>query len=226
MKTILNLILTLSCFCVSPLFAQLDKVEKYYLEIEKSSKDTPPTLTFIQEDMQLVEDYSKLSQIILIRHGEPALDKKGWRKRKQAMQFVKDYDSVGIYPPAFIPLRLEDSELGVIHTSSINRSISTSEQVFSLQGIQAPSPMFREFERKIISFPNIKLPLKLWLGVSRISWLMGLNDKGIECFRDARSRAKEATEFLEHDAETNSKTLLVSHGLLNHFLVKYLKKNG
>jgi len=215
------------CFATaSPLFAQLGKLEDHYQAIEKKAKHTPQTLQFIQEDMELVEGYSKLSQIVLLRHGEPALNKKGWRKRKQAVQFTKDYDSVGIYTPEFIPLKLQLNELEVIYTSSINRSISTAQQVFDLMEIQVPEPMFREFERKIISFPNIKLPLKLWLGMSRISWLMGLNDKGIEKFSEARNRAREAAIFLEKDAFRNGKTLLVSHGLLNHYLVKYLKKNG
>ncbi|MEM7107686.1 MAG: histidine phosphatase family protein, partial [Bacteroidota bacterium] len=168
----------------------------------------------------------ELSQIILLRHGEPALNKKGSRKRKEAIQFIKEYDSVGIYPPEFIPVVIEPGELSVINTSSIPRSIATAELVFNQKDLQRPDSLFREFERKIFAFPNVKLGLKFWLTGSRILWFLGFNKKGIESFSKAKARAKAAAVLLEKDAAKNGKTILVSHGLLNHYLVKYLKKNG
>ncbi|MEL6558143.1 MAG: histidine phosphatase family protein [Bacteroidota bacterium] len=216
-------LLLLSSFTAT---AQLEKVESFYSAMQKLAKEEGQTLRFVNADDGLVEDFSQLSQIILLRHGEPALNKKGWRKRKEAMQFVKDYDSVGIYKPAFVPIVLSKNELSVIHTSSINRSIATANKVLGLQDIQKPQPLFREFERKIFSFFNIKLPLKWWLTGSRVFWFMGMNKRGIESFGEAKKRAQKAALFLEEDAMQNGKTLLVSHGLLNHYLVKYLKKNG
>ena len=176
--------------------------------------------------MGLVADYAQLSQIMLLRHGEPALNKKGWRKRKEAIRFIKDYDSVDIYTPEFVPVVIAPDELGVIHTSSIPRSISTAVLVFNREDLQRPDSLFREFERKIFSFPNIKLGLKCWLTTSRVLWFMGLNKKGIEGFAKAKARARSGVKFLEKDALKNGKTLLVSHGLINHYLAKYLKKNG
>jgi hypothetical protein len=41
---------------------------------------------------------SNRSQIILIRHGEPDLDKKGCRTRDEVIQFMKAYASVGVVP--------------------------------------------------------------------------------------------------------------------------------
>ncbi|MEM6738143.1 MAG: histidine phosphatase family protein [Bacteroidota bacterium] len=206
--------------------AQLEKVMDHYEVLEKKSKLDPQKIKFINNEMNLVEDYSKLSQIILLRHGEPALHKKGWRKRKEAKEFIRDYDSVGVYPPEYIPLELQYKELQVLYTSSLNRSISTAQQLFEQQDKQMADAQFREFERKIFSFFNIKLPLKWWLTGSRVLWFMGLNKKGIESFSEAKARAKDAASFLETDAAKNGKTLLVSHGLINHYLVKYLKKTG
>lgn len=183
-------------------------------------------IEFVKQDMKLVEDYDKLSQIILLRHGEPALNKKGWRKRKEAIQFVRAYDSVGVYPPAFTPVCLTSNELPTIYTSSLNRSISTAKQVFQEEQVQVSDSLFREFERKIFAFPNIKLPLNWWLVGSRVFWFMGLNKKGVESFSQAKKRARLAAAFLQKDALANGKTLLVSHGLLNHYLVKYLEKEG
>ncbi len=206
--------------------AQLKAVKHHYDSIQKLHKKDLQTIRFISEEMNLVEDYSKLSQIILLRHGEPALNKKGRRKRKEAMQYILDYDSVGIYAPGFVPVEINSDELKVIHTSSIPRSISTAKLVFDREDLQRPDSLFREFERKIFRFPNMRLGLKFWLTGSRVLWFMGLNKKDIESFSKAKARARLGVKFLEEDARKNGKALLVSHGLLNHYLVKYLKKNG
>ncbi|WP_185154148.1 histidine phosphatase family protein [Fulvivirga sp. M361] len=205
--------------------AQTEHIAQYYNRLQKESKREPQTIRFVEGSVGLVDDHTKLSQILLLRHGEPALDKKG-RRRQEAIKYIHDYDSVGVYSPGYIPVKLLSDELQVIHTSTIARSISTARLVFNQEDIQRPDALFREFERKIFSFPNIKLPLSWWLTGSRLLWFMGFNKKGIESFSQAKARAKSAALFLEKDALENGKTLLVSHGLLNHYLVKYLKKNG
>ena len=222
--SVLAILLSLSPFttCLS----QSSSIEAYYKKLEKQSKTSPQTIHFVPDSLVAIERSDNIAQIILLRHGEPALNKKGWRKRREAIAYIQAYDSVPVYPPEFIPVRLGDDELNVIYTSSINRAISTANQVFNREELQIPNPLFREFERKIFGFPNIKLPLKWWLTGSRILWFMGLNKKGIESFGEAKQRANEAATVLEEDALMKGKTLLVSHGMLNHFLVKYLKKNG
>ncbi|WP_462248459.1 histidine phosphatase family protein [Ekhidna sp.] len=206
-------------------FAQLEKIKAHYQALEDQEKISV-TVEFIKEEMELVEDFSRLKQIILLRHGEPALEKRGWRKRKDAINFVYSYDTVGVYPPEFNPLQLENNEIDIIFTSSLNRSISTANQLFNTHPDKQADSIYREFERKIFTFFNIKLPLKWWTTGSRIFWVMGLNKKGIESFSEAKHRARIATATLDNHAIENGKTLLVSHGLLNHYLVKYLKKNG
>lgn len=207
-------------------YGQLEKVEAYYKQLKKESKPEPVTLRFVQANNNLVEDYAQLSQIILIRHGEPALEKRGWKERGEAMQYIKDYDSVGVYPPSFIPLEIQPGELTVIHTSNVNRAVSTAEQVFEQKELFRPDTMFREFERKIFSFLNIRVPIKFWLAGSRVLWFMGVNDRGIESSAEARNRAQQAAAFLEQDALQHGKSLLVSHGLLNRYLEKYLNQRG
>ncbi len=206
--------------------AQFESLEAHYKKLKKQSEEKPVAIQFVQEEMGLLEDYDNLNQIILLRHGEPALNKKGWRKRKEAVSFIIEYDSVGVYPPGYIPIKIRSNEIEVIFTSTLNRSISTAEQLFQRPEDQRADAIFREFERKIFSFPNIKLPLNWWLTGSRVFWFMGLNKKGIESFSEAKLRAKGAVAFLEKNTYENGKTLLVSHGLLNHYLAKYLMKNG
>lgn len=225
-KCIITLITLLMIVCSDGLLAQVKAIKRYYDSKVAEADSSKITIGFIQRDQGLVFDYSKLSQIILLRHGEPALIKDGRRRRPEAKKYIKDYDSVGIYPPTFTPVTLEDDDVEKIYTSNIQRSIATAKAVFEREDIQVPNVLFREFERKIVGMPNIKMPLKWWLRGSRILWFMGFNKKDIESFREARERAQTAADFLANDAKKEGKTLLVSHGLLNHFIVKYLKEEG
>lgn len=206
--------------------AQLEKVKDYYKKLEIQQKDNPVELQFINKEMDLVKDFSKLTQIVLLRHAEPALEKNGWRNRKDAIQFVFDYDSVGVFQTDYKSFRIQENELNKIYTSSLNRSIHTAMQLFDREDIQISDTLFREFERKILAFPNVKLPLKSWLTTSRVLWVLGLNRKGIESFSKAKLRACVAADFLEKDALKEGKTLLVAHGFFNHYLAKCLVKNG
>jgi hypothetical protein len=189
------LLITMCYFLALQSNAQAEKIEAYFEALKEDKKHPETTISFVQEEMGLVEDYSKLAQIILVRHGEPALNKTRRRNRKEAVQFAKDYDSVGIYAPAFIPVTITADELKVIHTSSINRSISTAQKVFNREDLQQPDTLFREFERKIFPFPNIRLRTKWWNIGSRILWFLGVNKKGVESFSNAKKRVRASSRF-------------------------------
>jgi len=166
--------------------AQFENIKAHYKDLQMASPNEPVTIQFVQEEMRLLENYTELSQIILLRHGEPELDKGGWRKRKEAIKFIKDYDSVGVYSPGYLPVKLHPDEIDIIFTSTLNRSVSTADQLFKNFESQQAHAIFREFERKIFSFPNVKLPLKWWLTSSRVFWLMGFNKKALRVFRKLR----------------------------------------
>ncbi|MEM6644204.1 MAG: histidine phosphatase family protein [Bacteroidota bacterium] len=207
-------------------YAQLEELKAHYQELEKKSKKQWVNLQFADETILPQKDLKNLQQIVLIRHGEPALKKEGWRTRKKAMKFLQAYDAAEVYEPAVDPFLLRPGDVDTIFTSTLNRSISTAAYLFDNDQASKSTPIFREFERKIFVFPNIILPLNWWLVSSRLLWFAGLNDNGIESFRDAKCRARVAVRLLEENAQRNGKTILVSHGLLNHFLSKFLKENG
>jgi broad specificity phosphatase PhoE len=210
-------------FC-APVSAQIKAIKAYYSKADKEAVQRG--IAFIQPEMQLLASYEELQQIILIRHGEPALNKSGWFNRKEAIQFIKDYDAVGVEPLSFVPLVIEAHERPVVHTSTLNRAMHTARLVFGDEIPYQEEALFREFERKIIEFPNISLPLKFWLNCSRIVWFLGGNDQNIESFREAKERAKQASERLTESAMKETKVVLVAHGLLNRYLIKKLKKEG
>ncbi len=167
-----------------------------------------------------------IDQVVLIRHGKPNLSKKGWFNRDKAKKYVHDYDSVPIIPFQQMPVCMQDIPTDTIYSSSIPRASSTAHLIFGDEYEIVEDYRFREFERKIMNFCNMKLPLGFWTTFSRGLWLMGLNDKGIESFRDAKKRTKENADLLIDQASSDHLVILVAHGFHNKYVIKYLKKRG
>ena len=209
----------LICNICTSSFAQHKEIKKYYQTIKKKSEKDRVTIPFFKSDTL------NLYQIILVRHGNPDLKKGGWRKRKEAMNYVIAYDTVGVIRPDYKVVSLRENEIKQVYTSSLQRAVSTTKYLFPNYSY-TPDSSYREFERKVFSFPNMSLPMSVWLGGSRIFWILGFNDKGIENFRDAKRRAKNGASTLQNMAKDDNKVLLVAHGFLNRYLSKYLKKLG
>lgn len=165
-------------------------------------------------------------QIILIRHGEPDLEKSGWKNRKQAEAFFRAYDSVGIRKFAGLPFESESLPADTVWHSNMPRAKHTAELLFGNTAVLMESEAFREFGRKVVPFINLKFPLKFWTITSRFCWLLGGNDAGIETFKEAKQRAKQNVGFLEGRALQHKNVVLVAHGLHNRFVAKYLRESG
>lgn len=169
---------------------------------------------------------ASVDQIILIRHGEPDILKTGWRNRKEAIQFMQLYDSVGVLTFSKLPVCPQDVLEDPVFYSNIPRAVKTAELIFADRSDMIVDGRFREFERKVMPFFNIKMPLNFWLVGSRVLWMLGFNDKGIETYKEARQRARGNARFLaEHTAQTHL-IVVVAHGMLNRYMAKYLKKMG
>lgn len=169
---------------------------------------------------------SGVLQIILIRHGEPDLDKKGWRNRDGAVQFMKDYDASIVVPFCKDPLNLKNTPLDTVQHSSLPRAKHTAMLAFGDQMILEKDHDYREFESKTMKWCNIKLPLQFWTLGSRGLWFMGFNDENIESFREAKIRVENNANKLSDLAKRNGMVILVAHGLHNMYVVKSLRHMG
>lgn len=109
-------------------------------------------------------------------------------------------------------------------SSSSPRSYVTAKKIFDKQFKIVTDEQFIEFDLKVIKIPFVKLKFRLWLLISRIFWFLGLL-KTERNFFDERLRAKECAKKLK-EKEKNSAVVLVSHGLINVFIEKYLQKYG
>ena len=208
-------------FIVSTAIAQND-----FGQIQKRKLDDGICLDFIRAiDLKDFEK-SSVQQIFIFRHGEPAMDKKGWKNRKEAIRYTEMYDSVGVFDFERKPICLREKDINIVYTSKLPRAINTAEKTFDTSMTLEPYALFNEFDRKIIQFPNIKLPVKFWSVTTRIVWMMGFNKKGIESFSEAKDRSRRAAFFLNDKAENAGKTVLFSHGFINKYIKRYLKQEG
>jgi broad specificity phosphatase PhoE len=183
-----------------------------------------------QEDTEPLSIYkdttSSIRQVFLIRHGEPDLDKKGWRNRDEVVRFMQDYDSATVVPFSEGPLQLEGIPVDTILHSSLPRASHTAQLAFGEVLILMEDSNYREFERKTMKWCNIKMPTRCWTASSRVLWLSGLNDKNIESFREAKDRAGNNAVKLASRARKDGVVILVAHGLHNKYVKKYLRKAG
>lgn len=185
-----------------------------------------PIEFYMQTDPPGSISSEKVLQIILIRHGKPAIAKKSWMNRKAVIRYQAAYDSVGVEPFETSPVVLSGKPVNWIYTSGLPRAIHTARIMAGESIPVRPMAQFNEFERRPFCFFNVPLPRGLWSGVSRGLWMLGANDRGIESYAEAKIRAKRNALVLEEAALRERRVLLVAHGFMNRYIRTTLKRRG
>ncbi len=165
-------------------------------------------------------------RIFLIRHGKPLVSRAGFFSHRSAAQFILDYDATDVEEFDRILADVDFANLKHVHCSTLQRAKGTARKLFGSEITLKEDAVFREFERKIIKLPMLKMPIRFWLILSRLLWVFGFNKSGIESFTDARNRAKAGANLLAAEAKKEGVAVLVAHGFLNRFLVRSLKRSG
>jgi broad specificity phosphatase PhoE len=164
--------------------------------------------------------------IFLIRHSKPQVARAGLFDHARASRFIRDYDAAAIEDVVANPPGLPYEEIKRVHCSALPRARQTARAIFGSEVELTEDPLFNECERRILALPLLRFPIQVWLTGARLLWLLGLNSRGIENYRQARKRARQGAETLARYAGAEHKTVLVAHGLLNLFLRNNLKKMG
>ncbi|RDC65628.1 histidine phosphatase family protein [Adhaeribacter pallidiroseus] len=171
-------------------------------------------------------DQPVTQHIFLIRHQRPDVSKKGFFNQQQAGQFLKNYDTSAIEQLVTKPAGLPYEHVTQVFCSNLPRAKQTARAIFGPGVTLIEDALFNEFQRQVFRVPKIKFPIKFWLYGARILWLLGLNNKGLETFGQARKRARKAALKLGQQAATDGKVVLVAHGFLNFFVRRALQKMG
>ena len=165
-------------------------------------------------------------RIFLVRHARPLVSRQGRFGEGQASQFIRDYDAADIEADIAKPAGLPYGEIKKVYCSTLNRSKRTAKVLFGPEIQLVENAAFNEFERKILRLPLLRFPIDFWLTASRALWLLGLNSKGIETFREAKRRARYCAEQLASRAREEGQLVLVAHGFLNAFIRRELQRLG
>ncbi|SRR6056297_1162873 len=212
---LLSLLLFMNCSFMGTATDILLEIRDYYYSQDPS------------ECMQIYKPGSnKVRQVVLIRHGEPDLEHDGWRTREEAMRYIQRYDSAGVKPFDTKPVCTQNLDIDQVYHSNLERSRHTAHLIFEDEVEYVEKPLFRELERQIIPFFDIKMPGEFWSTISRIFWFFGANDDEVETAREAENRVIRGAELLASEANEEGLVILVSHGLLNEFLVRQFEKQG
>ncbi len=168
-----------------------------------------------------------IQQIILIRHGQPLLEKNGLFTSYMAQEYSRLYDEVEVLDFDKSPICLDGEDIDTILSSNLVRAVNTAEKIIDNRDITLQSePLFREFEREVFVIPFVQLPLNYWLVLSRLMWYAKLNTSHIEGIKTAKKRVKYAAQYLEYRTKTSKPTILVAHGMFNRALATELEKRG
>lgn len=161
-------------------------------------------------------------KIVLIRHGKPDVELRGWFKASELKQLVSKYNASAIMdqpPPATI-LNLKQS--GKVFCSDLQRSIQ-SAQLLGLANQLEADPLFCEASIPHFNSGRLCLPIPVWVVIIRVLWLLGYSQNG-ESLKSFRRRAKMAADRLVLSAKQHGSVLLVGHGVLNYFIARELRR--
>ena len=160
-------------------------------------------------------------EIILLRHGEPELEFKGYIYAQKFKILVKKYIQTGIKDSPPKKLKNVFSSYYVV-CSELKRSQQSAEKLEFIK-INFSSNLFDETGIPHYDNSFIKLPVGFWLIYYRLIWLLGFNKNG-ESFSLAKKRATKAAEKLIILAHENDKIIVVGHGLMNRLIAKELRR--
>jgi len=197
---------------------------------QQAKTDLP--FTTVQDIDELLQNQfqkqgQRLLQIYLIRHAKPNLKKRFFCSAQQAQSYLENYNRAPVHALLSGYVCVALTKPHQIYCSSLPRSQETALSLFGNSYSIVSDSIFREFELKIVDANSIiKLPLDLWKGVSRMSWFLGFNHRGIESFKKAKERVVFSADNLEKLANQEETAILVGHGMINASIAKELKRRG
>ncbi|AKQ44855.1 hypothetical protein TH63_03215 [Rufibacter radiotolerans] len=164
--------------------------------------------------------------IYLIRHARPIINRSGLFSKAAAAQYIQDYNVAEVEEIIEKSEHLPMDRIKKVFCSTLPRAKATAKMLFG-EGVELiEDATFREFENRIWGLPLGKFPLIWWQVTSRALWLLGLNQKDIESFKQAKARAAQAAQHLATEAEAHGLAVLVAHGFLNEFVKRALRRQG
>ena len=161
-----------------------------------------------------------------MRHGKPTVSLQEKISGNQFRSFVERYNAAKITsnskPSGYTLNLIQDAKF--IFTSDLARTIDSARILdHHIQPIS--KTIFRELNCWLHFPTDIKLSAFTWVIISRILWEIGYH-QDCESPKQARQRAKKATELLIEQHQCTGSVLLIAHGGINILIATHLRKMG
>jgi broad specificity phosphatase PhoE len=166
------------------------------------------------------------SRIILIRHGQPAIDTAPRTGHRGFHDYIDAYEAAGLAPESAPPEELQDllKELTAVFTSGKPRA-EQSAKALAPNAEVIVDPLFVEAPLPSPRIPLLRMTVPKWAVVARILWHAGYHPE-IEGYRKAKHRAAAAADILVARARSEGVTALVAHGYFNFLIGRELRQRG
>jgi broad specificity phosphatase PhoE len=184
--------------------------------------------TAMGETLPAAAARTRPGQIVLARHGEPALSRKCRLTSRQYRDWWARYELGGLRAGQSPPGHVQEAarKAGVILTSTRKRSIETAKAVAADREMTHDA-LFIEAPLPPPAFPDfVRLSPRAWGVVSRFWWWFFGHHEGQETRREAQARAAKAAELLDELAGQGQDVLLVAHGFFNTMIGLELRRKG
>lgn len=169
------------------------------------------------------------SEIYLIRHAQVDLDTPGWINYKAAIAHKQTYNQSPImaFDADEVLAKIDhNNTIDTVFVSPQPRARETATQIFGNQVYYRVEPRLKELEYPVVRIPVIILPTAVWLGISRGTWMLGLNNRQLPTLKEEMQELGIVADELIAFAERNQRTVVVAHGMVNRQLKKILKRKG
>ncbi|EOC1348239.1 histidine phosphatase family protein [Cronobacter turicensis] len=164
-------------------------------------------------------------EIILMRHGRPAITNSGSLLARDMPDWITRYDLAGTgndLPPE--ANRELATTAGIVISSDLPRALS-SLKALGCEPVHTDA-LYREAELPVYGVGRLRLSPQAWSGIFRVLWLCGLSGNA-ETLRTAKQRAAKAAENLVTLAgNAESPVLLMGHGIMNRLIAHILMRQG
>ena len=167
-------------------------------------------------------------EISLIRHGKSKHIDNTKMTCKEFNEWIKKYDDSGVFEENSYPLETLEkiATANIVITSDLKRSIQ-SAKILNPNIKLISDPLFRETELPNVptKIGGLKLNPNICAVILRCLWFCGYS-WGCESLKNAKDRAKIASDLLVEYAQEQTSVALVGHGFFNMLIAKELQKMG
>ena len=167
-------------------------------------------------------------RIITVRHGKPALSRGVLLSAQGYGDWWEKYDESGLLPGQTAPSRLTELARGAsgIFSSSMPRAYETAVAIAPEDRLVKPDPLFVEAPLPSPPWPSwMKLSPRLWGVISRVYWLNGFVESGMETREAAWRRVDTIISTLGSYA-SDGDVVLCAHGYLNWMISRRMPAHG